>query len=229
MRWRRGTPDAIAVTFEARSANGGAASASLTFQQVSLWQSNIFFSLVDPTTGVALGVLRRVRLNVSKGTLHSLEWDVVNDIGTQWTITTFTREFASTEPSSGRTIANLTVTDDEGDGASATGLLAGGNAFRATYNDASVFGAGTASVGTPISFDSASASFNVAPWQAIPGPVSSMQMQWSFTASANDLVTGSASNGIIPAPRVRSGSGDGVRCGATPAAVTLPRVPSDFR
>jgi hypothetical protein len=106
----------------------------------------------------------------------------------------------------GRATAGVTVTDNDGDGASATGGF-GGFGYRANYN-------GTIPTGTTFSNllsgpvvaaadDSATLSDSTVGYPGyvpIGGAVNSMQAKFDFTLSPNDSASGTSFYEIIPSP-----------------------------
>jgi len=109
----------------------------------------------------------------------------------------------------GRASSALTVTDNNGNGASVSGNRPGGTAFSAHYN-------GAAPLGTPFSnlisgpltepnafgSESTSQAFPIAPgvFAPIAGNVSSISSVWDFTVTANDQASGTSVFVLVPAP-----------------------------
>lgn len=98
--------------------------------------------------------------------------------------------------------AGLTVTDGNSNGATISGLQAGGFAFRADYNGLAPGGTNFASLLTNVTSpvdDSMSDSANLGPTN-IAGAVNDMSMQFRFSLTARDLASGTASYLITPEP-----------------------------
>jgi MYXO-CTERM domain-containing protein len=108
-----------------------------------------------------------------------------------------------------RASAGLTVTDNNGDGASVTGNRPGGTHYSAHYNGLAPAGSAFANLIAgplvePNAFGSeaSSQSFPAAPgaFSTIVGSVQSMSAAWDFTLTAGDQASGTSVFVIIPAP-----------------------------
>ncbi len=103
----------------------------------------------------------------------------------------------------GYAFAEITLIDNNGDGAaSVTGQISGYE-YQALYNTTNTF----TSMLTNLSFTGMTAGYSTSmnatqPWSTITDTVNSIQSKWSFTLSANDkaIGTGTFSVSQIPAP-----------------------------
>jgi hypothetical protein len=87
--------------------------------------------------------------------------------------------------------AGLTLTGDD-NGATATGLYAGGKNYQAIYNGSSVYGNLVNSFSVGNTTATLSERLPTSGWQTIPGSVSSIQSQFKFTLSAADSASGTS-------------------------------------
>ncbi len=99
--------------------------------------------------------------------------------------------------------AALTVTDFNGNGATATGTFAGAKAYEARYNGSGVFadlvspvvaGMNASNIGTE--------RFPITGNAGIGPMVSTIESQFSFTLSAHDSASGTSRFNVIPGPNV---------------------------
>lgn len=141
------------------------------------------FTLGDPVIGMGFSVLAGANsVNV--------------------TVTSTLLPVGLVNPTIAATGAGLTVTDGNSNGASITGLGAGGMAYRADYNGLAPGGTNFASLiagvaAAPNSSNSVSGNFGPT---NIPGAVADMSMQYRFSLTARDLGSGTASYLITPEP-----------------------------
>lgn len=105
----------------------------------------------------------------------------------------------------GRASAGVTLTDTNGNGATLTGLQAGGTMYEAYYDAGAVFAnliSGPFGFGTP--FDSRTTSdeypAGAGNFAAFAGPLSEMGIQWAFRLTANDSAGGTSVFVVIPTP-----------------------------
>lgn len=157
-------------------------------------------TIAIPGSGGA--VLRGLELTVDADPQVKLNfWVEAGSTDTSFTIASNIVSFA-TIAGQGTATAAVTLTDTNGDGATATGLFAGGKFYEAYYNGASGF---AQLVSSPISaamYASTTASQAVPPWQPM-GAVSSIQSKFSFDLSAYDLASGTSNfvvQELIPEP-----------------------------
>ena len=126
-------------------------------------------------------------------------------VATTFSVTTGVLSFGAMTNPSARASAGMTITDNDSDGATDTGLHAGGKNYRANYNGtiplgtsyANLVGSFTAPVDDS---NSASEASPLVGYNTIVGSVSSMQAEFDFTLSANDSASGTSFYEIIPAP-----------------------------
>lgn len=107
--------------------------------------------------------------------------------------------------------ANLNITDNDGNGASTTGEMAGGQSFGAFYNGFAPSGSLYTELLGDLSVDGATDPFgSTGASENFPGPgpatntifdsVSDISVMFDFTLSANDFATGSGIINVTPAP-----------------------------
>jgi len=107
----------------------------------------------------------------------------------------------------GRATAGVTITDNDGDGATLTGGFGGGTAYRANYNGTipvgSIFDTLLAGPLVAAPDDSATMSDDSSGYPGyipIAGAVNSLQAKFSFQLSANDSASGTSFYEVIPSP-----------------------------
>ncbi|MHB9038345.1 MAG: hypothetical protein ACYC64_16950 [Armatimonadota bacterium] len=91
----------------------------------------------------------------------------------------------------GTASAGVTVTDINGDTATATGLIPGSKFYEAAYNGSSVFAKLVTSPIVAAAYGSTTGSENVPPWVGM-GSVSSMQSKFSFSLTPGDSASGTS-------------------------------------
>lgn len=132
-------------------------------------------------------------------------------VATTFTISSALLSFPTIDPAEAQASAGMTVTDMDGDGALATGLLTGPKAYGAYYNGflatnfrnlVSPIAVGANGTGT----DSESFGFSTI------GSVTDMSSQWSFRLSANDAASGTSRYEVrlVPEPASLAALGLGV-------------------
>ena len=166
-------------------------------------------TLSDPTQFIALGdsgaVLKALTVTLDGDPQISVKFSVAAGSTDQHF------EVSPASPLSFTTMSNakgtatsaITVTDLDGNGASASGSLINDCFYRAVCNEGStpmdlcylIPGTVTA---TPYSSNVSSA--NMPPWQAINGPISDIWAEFSFSLSANDSASGTSSFTILAVP-----------------------------
>lgn len=97
----------------------------------------------------------------------------------------------------GTASAGVTVTDTDGDGATATGQETGSNFFEAKCNGGSF----ALLIGSPVSTGSygSSKASDAKPWTYI-GPTTSMQSEFKFHLTANDILGATSVFVVVPEP-----------------------------
>jgi len=131
----------------------------------------------DPSQWISLangGYIKSLTMGLFAEPVVALDFVVIaGSAETTFTITSAVLNFLPIN-AEGTANAGMTVTDQNGDGATLTGLYAG-KAYEATYNGGTLF----ADLVPP---------GDVPPWQAM-GTVSSMQASFKFTLSAYDAAS----------------------------------------
>ncbi len=126
---------------------------------------------------------------------------------THFTLTSTLLSFPTMSNPTGRASGGVTVTDSNGNGATATGGYDKAKMFRAFYNGA-IAGTGTifsSLIDSPVAvadpFGSNKASEASGPgFDLIPGDVFNMSTEFDFTVTAFDQVSGTSTFVIIPSP-----------------------------
>lgn len=97
--------------------------------------------------------------------------------------------------------AGVTVTDNNSNGASATGLLPGGKLYEATYNGSSTFADLVSTIVAPAN-GSATNNETYSPMGLTPiaGAVNSIQTEFNFTLTARDSASGTSNFLVVPEP-----------------------------
>lgn len=198
-----------ALTIDATSSLGAGTFEVTTDQGTTLPDGSFIWSLLGPvdiTDGgmtIATVVEGSVLMSTTGGISHSF---VVRAGGVNTSFSLGVLPFAVGPFANpwGRTSAGMTLTDTNGNGASLTGLGAGGTIFEAGYNSGSVFAnllTGPFAAGSFDSFatsdESPGGAGNFAPFG---GPVTDMSLNWDFRLSANDSSGGTSVWVVIPAP-----------------------------
>lgn len=105
------------------------------------------------------------------------------------------------DPAIATASAGVSVTDNNGDGATFSGLFAGGGAYQARYNAGTVFAEHLATDVTPGSFLTDTDNETSGPFTPVGVPVTQMQTEWSFMLSAFDSAAGTSIFAMdIPSP-----------------------------
>lgn len=126
---------------------------------------------------------------------------------TSFTLTSTLLSFGGITNPLARASGSISVTDSNGNGATATGNYAGNKAFRAFYNGA-VAGAGnifSTLIDTPVvigdPFGSDKSSEESGPgFDVIVDTVTTMSTEFQFTLSARDQVGGTSTFVVVPSP-----------------------------
>jgi len=161
----------------------------------------------------AIGLAVRDAENHVLATINSLSVSVDEDpavslvIGvtagsadTHFTITSSTVAFPTILHPQAFASAGITVTDNDSNGATVTGLLPGGKVYEARYDGvpwADLIGQLTADVDGS---NTGSARRPGTGREAIPVAVSSIQSEYKFTLSANDSASGTSRFDVVPEP-----------------------------
>jgi len=97
--------------------------------------------------------------------------------------------------------ASLTVTDNDGNGATAAGLFAGSKVYQATLNGATPFANLVSTVVAPIDDSATSQERHPGVGSVlIPGIVNTISASYSFTLTANDSASGTSRFNVVPEP-----------------------------
>jgi hypothetical protein len=109
--------------------------------------------------------------------------------------------FAPLEGADAFATASLSITDNNGDGAFANGLISGNKVYLAQYNGGTEFANLVSTLSTPGPFSSATAEERnpVTGTVILPGAVSSIQSQYLFQLSRRDSASGTSIFQVNPA------------------------------
>jgi len=115
--------------------------------------------------------------------------------------------FPALNAPTGKATAGITITDQNGDGASLTGDLGDGNAYRAVVNGSPGVGDDVATLVGDFSAGSFSSNTSNGAFDdgnggfvALSGPISSISAQFQFTVSPFDAASGTSVFTVVPAP-----------------------------
>ncbi len=127
---------------------------------------------------------------------------VAGGAATTFTISSPTLSFAPLVNPSAFALANVTLIDNNGDGATMTGLFPGAKLYQAQYNSVSSIFANLVSPVTaaPDNLAGGSERFPAVGSTTIPGTVSNISSQFSFVLSALDQASGTSRFNVVPEP-----------------------------
>ena len=161
---------------------------------------------LDPTQFISLGdtgaVLQWLTVEVDADPVYNLHFSIRNK-NPYTTIFSFSESIESTLPfptidARGKASAGISITDANGDGATAVGQRSGGAFYEAYYNGSSVFASLISNPVSVSSYDTVTANGSK-PWTYI-GPVSSINSQFEFSLTAYDLAAGTSTFVVEPVP-----------------------------
>jgi hypothetical protein len=159
-------------------------------------------ALIDGNNGNTIATLGQATLVLNPNSQISMGFSLTSgDADTQISISSAVLSFApGIDSAIGSATAAMTLTDVQGNGASFTGTGPGGSSYSAHYNGAapggSIFASGIAGLSTGGSDDDNFGVLNL----PIGSIVDNMSAQYSFTMSANDLVSGTSTYTVTPEP-----------------------------
>lgn len=153
---------------------------------------------------VLLATVRLVELQVNQDPSVELNFAVdANAADTLFTITAPTVFFGAAANPQGNAHATLTVTDNDGNGAAATGQFAGAKSYRAIYNGATDWAYLVDTV-TAAAFDSGDGGGRrpTLPTidEMIAATLTSIGAEYQFILSANDSASGTSNFTVTPEP-----------------------------
>ena len=125
---------------------------------------------------------------------------VAGAVATNFTFSSALVSFPAIVGGTANASAGLTIADMDGNGVSLTGNNPGGFAYRADFNGLVPGGSNYASFFPGLADPVGTSTNAFAGPSVIPGAVVDMSARFSFTLSANDLVSGTSSFEIVPAP-----------------------------
>lgn len=161
------------------------------------WQLDAPVDILGDTSGEVLGTIQNLSLSFDGDPLASIVFGVASGgAPTNFVFTSTLVAFAPIVNPLAVASAGINVTDLGGNGASTTGNFAGGTkSFEARYNGGTTFANLVSNVSAP-AFGSNGTSEANPPVGTIPiaGAVSSIQVEFDFILSPNDLASG---NGVF--------------------------------
>lgn len=198
-----------AITIIAHNAADGAGMVTIREADGS-WDSehqNWTWNSTDPleirnSSGQVIGSLENCRFGFVADPVVTLFFDVqAGNALTSFTIASGVLSFPTITNGQAKATSAVTVTDNNGNGATMTGLQSGGNMYRAAYNGQpgttfATLNGGPIGVGA---WDSV-ANNEALGFQLVPGAVSSMWAEYSFKLSANDTASATSTFTLIPTP-----------------------------
>lgn len=157
------------------------------------------------SNGRLLGALHGLTLGIDADPGVSLGFAVTaGPAGSSFTITSSVVSFDPIVWPLAYASAGVTVTDNDGDGATLSGLHAGSSAYEARYNAAPVTWTGLLDnpvVAGPDDSTTVSDRYPVSGRQPIFDTLTSISSQWKFSVSANDSASGTSRfDVIVPEP-----------------------------
>ncbi len=160
--------------------------------------------ILDTNTNAFIARLNSANVVIQTGDTKRLNLGFVLEAGdadTDISISSSVLAFDPLADAMGRATASLTVTDQNGDGATLTGLGAGGMSYRTMYNGGVLFADGINSVVTGPG-GSMSGDVNVPAAGELPigVPVSEMNATLDFRVTAGDSASGTTNYLILPEP-----------------------------
>jgi hypothetical protein len=213
---------AITVLFAGRSAHATAISSALivTAQEGAdsgSWQMN--FSSSNPVVwnssgpiniyssshpSLFLGSLDAASLSLNSDPNVSLAFAVTaGGADTTFSISSPIVSFGALTNPQGFATAGITLTDNDGNGASFTGLFPGPKGYQAQYNGRSAVFTNLISpitAGPDAATATTSERFPVTGTTVVPGVVNDIESQWFFVLSANDSASGTSRFNVVPEP-----------------------------
>ena len=146
-------------------------------------------------TGALLGTIKELQITMDGDPGITLGFNVdATNVATHVTFSSAVLAFAPLTSVQAFASAAITVTDNDSNGATASGLLPGGTAYQAQYNGGPIF---TNLILTPVTspVDGSTTASDRTPLTGttgIPGIVSSIHSQFDFMLSPNDSASGTS-------------------------------------
>jgi hypothetical protein len=209
------TPDTATMIEVEATADGHTTSVAWTFPQGLVINGHFEWTLPSPVDLVAdgktLGRIDQLSLRYDTDPGVSLGFAVTaGNSATQFQVTSSTVPFTPLINTLAFATAAVTVTDNDGTGASATGLFSGSKAYEARYNGPAVVWArlvDPVTCGVDDSMTGSERRPSGTGRQAVPAPVSSVESEFYFTLSAKDQASGTSRfdiTGVVPEPATLS-------------------------
>lgn len=156
--------------------------------------------LVDPTSGQRVGTVRDLYVEFIEDPQVTVNFTAVSGpVPTNFSFSSGVLSFSNIDNSLALATAGVTVTDNDSDGATFTGLY-GGDGYQAMYNDSVIFDTLLGSYVVPADDSSTKNERSPGAGSTMIGTTFNMKADWNFTLSANDQVGGTSLFKIVPAP-----------------------------
>ncbi len=168
-------------------------SGSDTVSQVITQPIDSQVEILSPS-GACMATIFQLSSSVDQDPAVNLHFSVEADTTDTFTFSSPVVTFAAISNPVCVTSSSITLTDTDGDGATLTGLEAGGNAYKAIYNGGTSWSCLNPTYGFADPYDSQAES-NRDPLSGlgtIPDTLTSIQSEYSFTLSPNDLASGTS-------------------------------------
>lgn len=156
--------------------------------------------LVDPSTGTRIATIKELFIEFIEDPQVTVNFTAVSGpVTTNFTFSSGVLSFPTMGDSTAFATAGVTVTDNDSDGATFTGLM-GGDGYRALYNDSVLFDTLLGSY--VVAADDSGTKNERSPGSGGTGAGSTFNMSsnWEFSLSPNDQVGGTSLFRIVPAP-----------------------------
>lgn len=157
---------------------------------------------IKNSAGHVIGQLENCHFGFIADPVVTLFFDVqAGNAMTTFTIASGVLSFPTITNGQAKASSAVTVTDNNGNGVTMTGLESGGNMYRAAYNGQPGTTFATLN-GGPINAGAWDSTNNNASlgFQLVPGAVSSIWAEYSFKLSANDSASATSTFVLIPTP-----------------------------
>lgn len=198
-----------AITVIAHNAVDGAGMVTIK-ESDGTWDAdhqNWTWNSTDPleirsSSGHVVGSLENCRFGFIADPVVTLFFDVTaGNALTSFTIASGVLSFPTINNGQAKATSAITVTDNNGNGATMTGLESGGSMYRAAYNGQpgttfALLNSGPVTVGA---WDT-TASNDALGFQLVPGAVSDMWAEYSFKLTANDSASATSTFTLLPTP-----------------------------
>lgn len=156
--------------------------------------------LYDSSSGQLVGTVRDLYVEFIEDPQVTVNFTAISGpVTTTFSFSSGVLSFSNIDNSLALATAGVTVTDNDSDGATFTGLY-GGDGYQATYNDSVIFDTLIASFSVPADDSATRNERSPGSGSTLIGTTFNMKADWNFDLSANDQVGGTSLFRIVPAP-----------------------------